>query len=107
MQITIRFDKDRSKCAYENFEFNKVFVKAQCEYIKDLCKYQGYIYLNTIYELLGLKWNPYNENVCWVFERDGELKISITPFDSYGKIRIDIFTNHQERAANNGSFFLS
>ncbi len=94
MQITIRFDKNSSKWVDENFEFNRLLVKTQHEYIKDLCKHQGYIYLNTIYELLGLKWNPDNENVCWVFERDGEPKISVVPCDSCGKIRIDIFTNH-------------
>ena len=59
-----------------------------------LCK--GYIYLNTIYELLGLRWDPYDENICWIFERDGEPKISITPCDSCRKIRIDIFTKHQD-----------
>lgn len=96
MQITIRFDKNSSKWLDENFEFNKLFAKTQHEYIKALCKYQGYIYLNTIYELLGLKWNPYDKNICWIFERDGELKISVTPHDSCRKIRIDIFTNHED-----------
>lgn len=45
MQITIRFDKDSSKWVDENFEFNRLFIKAQHEYIKDLCKHQGYIYI--------------------------------------------------------------
>ena len=48
MQITIRFDKDSSKWVDKNFEFNRLFVKTQHEYIKDLSKHQGYIYLNTI-----------------------------------------------------------
>ncbi len=96
MQITIRFDKDSSKWVDKNFEFNRLFVKTQHEYIKDLSKHQGYIYLNTIYELLGLRWDPYDENICWIFERDGEPKISITPCDSCRKIRIDIFTKHQD-----------
>lgn len=61
MQITIRFDKDSSKWVDKNFEFNRLFVKTQHEYIKDLSKHQGYIYLNTIYELLGLRWDPYDE----------------------------------------------
>ena len=74
MQITIRFDKDSSKWVDKNFEFNRLFVKTQHEYIKDLSKHQGYIYLNTIYELLGLRWDPYDENICWIFERDGEPK---------------------------------
>lgn len=36
MQITIRFDKDSSKWVDKNFEFNRLFVKTQHEYIKDL-----------------------------------------------------------------------
>ena len=91
MQITIRFDKNSSKWVDENFEFYRLLVNTQHEYIKKLYKHQGYIYLNTIYELLGLRWNPYKENVCWIFERDGEPKISVVPCDSCGKIRIDIF----------------
>ena len=87
MQITIRFDKNSSKWVDENFEFNRLLVKTQHKYIKKLYKHQGYIYLNTIYELLGLRWNPYKENVCWIFVRDGEPKISVVPGDS----RIDIF----------------
>ena len=50
----------------------------------------------STYELLGLRWDPYDENICWIFERDGEPKISITPCDSCRKIRIDIFTKHQD-----------
>ena len=43
----------------------------------------------------GLKWNPYNDNTCWVWERDRELEISIIYDDKLGeRIYIDILHNY-------------
>ena len=32
----------------------------------------------TKYENLGLAWNPEEDNVCWIYKRDGELKIEFS-----------------------------
>lgn len=94
MQITIRFDKNSSLWEDKNFEFNRLFVKAQVLYITDYYRAHGYIYLNKIHELFGIKWNPHDENICWVFERDGELEISIIYNEKLGeRIYIDILHN--------------
>ena len=63
-------------------------------YIMDWYRAYGYIYLNKIYELFGLKWNPYNDNTYWIWERDGELEISIIYDEKLGeRIYIDILHN--------------
>lgn len=50
----------------------------------------GY-FVSIIYEKLGIKWNPYNDNTCWVLERDGELELSIIyDNEACNKITIDI-----------------
>lgn len=91
MHITIMVDKNSSEWDEKDFEFNKLFVIAQQMYIVNRYRCQGYIYLNVIYELLGLNWNPHNENICWIYERDGELEISIILTDiSRNKIGFDI-----------------
>lgn len=96
MHITIMFDENSSNWIETHFEYNKMFVKAQQMYITDRYKNQGYMYLNMIYELLGLKWNPYKENVCWVYERDGELETYILTDDSHNKIGFDILSNSEQ-----------
>lgn len=90
MHIGIMFDKSSSLWE-KDFEFNKLFAKSQLLYIRDRYRANGYIYLNTIYEKLGIKWNPYNDNTCWVLERDGELELSIIyDNEACNKITIDI-----------------
>ena len=54
-----------------------MFVKSQLMYVRDLYYAKGYIYLERIYDTLGIKWDPCNENTCWILNRDGELEMSI------------------------------
>lgn len=90
MHITIIFD-ERSSLWDKDSEFNKRMVKSQLEYFKDRYKVRGYMYENYIYELLGLIWDPNKENICWIFDRDGELEFTITTKETCStKIWIDI-----------------
>ena len=61
--MTIYFDKN---CAYwsNDNKMNELFLNCQTDYIRDLVKHRGYIYLNQIYEILGAKWEPRYENHC-------------------------------------------
>lgn len=93
MHVKIIFDKSSSSWE-KDFEFNKLFTKSRVSYIMGRYRVYGYIYLNKIYELFGLKWNPYNDNTYWVWERDGELEISIIYDEKFGeRIYIDISHN--------------
>lgn len=49
----------------KNMDYNQCFLMTRCEYFKDYLKYHGYIYLNRVYEDLGMEWNPDNENICF------------------------------------------
>ena len=61
-----------------NIEWDLLYVKTQSHYMLDFYMIKGYLYLNTIYENLGLAWNPEEDNVCWIYKRDGELKIEFS-----------------------------
>ena len=39
-------------------EYNRSYLKTQCQYFQDIFMTRGYLYLNYIYERLGVKWNP-------------------------------------------------
>ena len=62
--ITIMFD--RSCIGWTKYpEFNRAFLTQQNCYILETLSRRGYMYLNEIYETLGAKWNPNDENICW------------------------------------------
>lgn len=61
---TIYFDSTSSEYR-KDWESNRFFLWGQMHYFKDMVKYRGYLYLNQIYENLGMTWNPNEENVCY------------------------------------------
>ena len=67
--MTIVFDKN-SPAWTKNPENNKLFLYYQQNYINDLLKARGYIFKNQIYELLGITWDPNDENTCYQYNGD-------------------------------------
>ena len=61
--MTIYFDKN---CVYwsNDDKMNEHFLNCQADYIRELVRNRGYIYLNQIYEILGAKWEPRYDNQC-------------------------------------------
>lgn len=57
----IEFD-ERNDLWCENEQYNLMFLKVQEAFINDVIRAQGYIYLNTVCELLGAKWDPNDDN---------------------------------------------
>lgn len=64
MNHKIIFNQNTSAQAEDNEELNRMVVTMVCNYINDLLKVRGYIYLNQIYEYFGVKWNIETENHC-------------------------------------------
>lgn len=77
------------------------FLRNTETYINDLIRHRGYVYLNQIYEMLGIGWNPDEENPCIKNDccllKDGVR--SYINFDTYfesdGSILINIFDYKQ------------
>lgn len=86
--MTMIFD-EKSPYWDKSFEFNKAFVKSQLMYVRDCYLAKGYMYLEYVYDILRIKWDPCNENTCWILNRDGELKMSID-YSDQRRIIIDI-----------------
>lgn len=59
-------------------EWAIMFTKSEINYLTELYQVRGYLYLEKIYDAFGIEWNPYEKNVCWIYERDGELDIKWT-----------------------------
>lgn len=46
-------------------EQNAMYLGLQKDYLNDLLMHRGYLYLNDVYEALGVQWDPDDENVCY------------------------------------------
>lgn len=77
---TIRFDEH---CVGWNksIDWNRSFLNVQRDYIYEKLHRRGYMYLNDIYEGLGAKWNPEEENICYL-AKHGPLYIEFETIDN-------------------------
>lgn len=83
MKTIIIFD-ERSYKWDKDPDFNRVFLKQSFRHLEDLLKFQGYLYLNRVYEYLGMNWNPDNENICFRKENGpAEFNYELTEENTY------------------------
>lgn len=69
-------------------DYNLVFLRYQADYIEELFKHRGYMYLNQIHEYFGIGWNPSLVNVCYLLG-SGPIEFKFEPVEDY-KILIHI-----------------
>lgn len=69
---TIVFD-DKSMAWARDVDQNLMYLRYRANYLENLFDCRGYMYLNQIYENLGVKWNPGMVNECYL-RTSGPLK---------------------------------
>lgn len=66
-----KFTPDTSAYASKDKEFILMFIRTNERYINEAFKVKGYMYVSTIYELFGVKWDAENrDNLCRIY-REG------------------------------------
>ena len=85
---TIIFDDKSTHWRTENNDYNLKTVQLVGNYCKDLLNSRGYIYLNQIYELFGVDWDPDMINNLYL-SRDGQITFEFEPVEN-GNILIRI-----------------
>lgn len=75
MKTKFTFSMETSAYAIADNDFNRMFVENKEDYINDLLRYRGYVYLNQIYEFLGIAWDPRCDNVCYIHEDRHRLRL--------------------------------
>lgn len=78
---------------HKNAELNKLFVLAQQNYLNDLLRARGHVFLNEAYDALGLERSKAGAVVGWVIDTTGDNYID---FGLYSKESAR-FTNGLER----------
>lgn len=80
------FDQFSSSWSKEP-EYNLLFIKCQQDYANDLLIARGHIFLNEVYDSLGIKRSAAGQVVGWVISDDGDNFVDFGIFDDTGACR--------------------
>lgn len=82
------FDKSSTKWNHA-WEYNPVFLKCQQNYMNDLLRIRGHVFLNEVYDALGLERSEAGSQVGWIYGGSGDdfIDFGIFKGDEYEAIR--------------------
>lgn len=93
-----RFFDEFSRNWQKNAELNLVFLKAQQNFANDLLKAQGHLFLNEVYDMLGMPRSKAGSVVGWVVNsREGDNFVDFGIYNPYNSAGRD-FVNGYERS---------
>lgn len=81
-------------------EYNLMFLKAQQAHANNLLREQGYLYLNTVYDMVGIPKTKAGQVVGWVYDEsnpDIDNYVDFGIYDLYDESKRD-FVNGRERS---------
>lgn len=68
-------------------EYNLMFLKAQQSYANDKLKAQGYLFLNDVYDLLGIPRSKAGQVVGWIYDENNPVGDNYVDFNIYNAQR--------------------
>jgi hypothetical protein len=80
--------------------YNQMFLQAQQNYANDLLKARGHVFLNEVYDMLGLERSPEGQVVGWVDDGSGD------GFVSFGIFENNTYMGQQFANGNESSIWL-
>ena len=93
-----RFFDEASPYWQKDPEYNLLFLKAQQQYANDLLKSRGRLFLNEVYEMLGIEKSKAGQIVGWVYDPVNPVGDNFVDFGIYdmSKERVRAFVNGYE-----------
>lgn len=94
-----RFFDDGCKGWEKDSEYNLMFVKTQQQYANDLLKANGHLFLNEVYDMLGIPRTKAGQVVGWVYNNENPIGDNYVDFGIYDLHREKVrdFVNGYER----------
>lgn len=84
--IYARFFDWNSSSWNGEFEYNLIFLRCQQNYANDLLKARGHVFLNDVYDMLGLERSSAGAVVGWVLNGVGDNYIDFGCFDDQDQV---------------------
>lgn len=95
--IYARFFDESSKNWRTTPEYNMMFLHCQQQYAKDLLHARGHIFLNEVYDMIGVDRSKAGAVVGWILSKDGDNDVDFGIFN--GKtMEARNFVNNAERS---------
>jgi hypothetical protein len=93
-----RFFDEASPCWQNDPEYNLMFLKSQQQYANDLLKAKGRLFLNEVYDMLGIDRTKAGQVVGWVYNPENPTGDNFVDFGIYdmSKERVRAFVNGYE-----------
>lgn len=79
--------------------FNRIFLNAQQNYANDFLRHRGYIFLNDVYDMLGMDRTPEGAVVGWIMgSQEGDSFVDFGIFSNPDSLEKRLFVNGDERS---------
>lgn len=78
-----RFFDEYSHNWQKDPEINRIFVQCQQNYANHLLRARGHVFLNEVYDMLGIDRSSAGQVVGWVINGEGDNYVSFGMFDAY------------------------
>lgn len=72
-----RWYNDSCSAWTKDERFNKAFITHQERYLNDVLRVRGHLYLNEVYDHLGMARTRAGQLVGWIYEKGKTVRISI------------------------------
>lgn len=78
-----KFFDETSLCWERNAEYNLLFLNSQQRIANDQLKANGYLFLNTVYKMLGLRQTEAGQRVGWIYDEKNPVGDNYVDFGIY------------------------
>ena len=95
-----RFFDETSPMWEKNAEYNKLFLVSQQEIANNMLRAHGYLFLNDVYDMLGMQKTEAGQRVGWIYDENnpvGDNFVDFGIYDLYSRRSHD-FVNGFERS---------
>lgn len=96
------FDEATSSFYRKDPEYNLMFLRRQQDYANEKLKAQGYLFLNEVYDMLGIPRSKAGQIVGWTYKKDNENADNYVDFGIYDLSSANKQLNDQKIAFVNG-----
>ena len=87
---------DESSAKWEkDAEYNLMFLKQQQTYANDLLKSKGYLFLNEVYDLLGMPYTKEGQLVGWIYNEENTIGDNYVDFGIFNDNNRDFVNVYQ------------
>lgn len=97
------FDECTSTEWRKDSEYNKMFLRRSQDYANEMLKHRGHIFLNEVYDMLGMPRSKAGQAVGWVYDKENPNGDNYVDFGLYDVHRLPNHLKEPKEAFINGT----